>query len=242
MEGQTMPVEEKKKKTLSPEQKKKMADARKEYWAKKRKEIAEVSLKAMEAETIAQKEDKESPGEIRFFGEIDLNQYGKVGADYPSWYFPRQIESLKEDLGRMQRELDGGTVLPQNIPNLKLLINKTKEKLDKIESSKPKLTGKQIDRLSKWRREIESVISESQFTYDEMHRGTADPHEEARRMTEGIIKIDPEIARAANLKPNRNGKYSRNEAVRAWQLSGRALQEATHWEERTNAEILRRGK
>ena len=242
MEGQTMPVEEKKKKTMSPEQKEKMAAARKEYWDKRKRELAAMQLKAVETEALAQKEDKEIIGDIRFFGEIDLNQYGKVGSDYPAWYFPRQIESLKDDLARMEKDLNSGTVLPQNIPNLKLLIKQTKDKVDKSEASRPKLTGKMTDKLAKWRREIEPQIKDTMFTYDDMQRGLADPQEEARRMTEGIIAVDPEIARACNLRPDRNGKYSRDEAVRAWKIAGKALQEATHWEERTNAEVLRRPK
>ena len=242
MEGQTMPVEGKQKKTMSPEQKDKLIAGRKAYWEKKKREIKEVEAKAQIQEAIAQKEDKEIIGDIKFFGEIDLNQYGKIGADYPAWYFPRQVESLKDDLSRMEKDLNSGTVLPQNIPNLKLLIKQTKDKLDKIEASKPKLEGKMVDKLAKWRREIEPVIQETMFTYDDMQRGLADAHEEARRMTQGIIKLDPEIARACNLKPDKNGKYSRDEAVRAWKIVGRSLQEATHWEERTNAEILRRSK
>ena len=75
-----------------------------------------------------------------------------------------------------------------------------------------------------------------------MQRGIADAHEEARRMKEGIIKVNPELARICNLRPYVNGQYSRDEAIKAWKLSGRALQEATHWEEKTNAEVLRRTK
>jgi hypothetical protein len=229
METETVGAGPKKKRELSPEQKEKMASARKAYWEKRKREVAVVQAKAQIQEAIAEKEDKGINGDIKFFGEIDLNQYGKIGSDYPTWYYPRQIESLKEELGRMERELSGGTVLPQNVPNLKFLIKQTKDKVDKIESSRPKLNGKTVDKLSKWRREIEPAIQDSQFTYDDMKRGTADAHEEARRMTEGIITVDPEIARACNLRPDRNGKYSRNETVKAWKITGRALQEATHW-------------
>lgn len=242
MESQTVATEGKKKKAMSSEQKEKMIAGRKAYWEKRKREVAEIQTKAEITEAIAQKEDKEIIGDIKFFGEIDLNQYGKIGSDYPSWYFPRQVESLKDDLARMEKDLASGTVLPQNVPNLKLLIGKTKEKVDKIEASRPKLQGRMVDKLAKWRREIEPLIQNSQFSYDDMHRGIADAHEEARRMTDGIIAVDPEIARACNLRPDKNGKYSRNETVRAWKIAGRALQEATHWEEKTNAEVLRRAK
>lgn len=242
METQTVGTEGKQKKTMSPELKEKMIAGRKAYWEKKKREIAEVEAKAAVQEAIAQKEDKEIIGDIKFFGEVDLNQYGKIGSDYPAWYYPRQIETLKEDLGRMERDLASGTVLPQNVPNLKLLINQTKGKLDKIEASRPKLDGRVIDKLAKWRKEIGPEIAATMFSYDDMHRGIADVHEEARRMTEGIIKIDPEIARACNLRPDKTGKYSRDEVIRAWKITGRALQEHTHWEERTNAEVLRRPK
>ena len=242
METQTVGTERKQKKTMSPELKEKIIAGRKAYWEKKKREIAATEAEARITETIAKHEDKEVVGDIKFFGEIDLNQYGKVGADYPAWYYPRKIESLKEDLGRMERELNSGAVLPQNVPNLKLIIKQTKDKVNKIEASRPKLTGKQIDRLVKWRRELEPLIQDSQFTYDDMQRGIADAHEEARRMKEGIIKVNPELARICNLRPYVNGQYSRDEAIKASKLSGRALQEATHWEEKTNAEVLRRTK
>lgn len=195
-------------------------------------------VQIVEKKPTQERLEDEAKGGVVFFGEVDYNQHGRVGNAFPAWYFSRKEEEMKEQANYIRNQIDNNMVPYSEVNIHKSRLKQIEERLGKIEASKPKLTGAQRDRIDKYRKELGEKIAESYFTYDDMHRGTADAHEEARRMMNPIIPVDPDIAKSCNLRLSKDGKVNRNDAVRAWKMMGRALGP----DEPTNAEILRRAK
>jgi hypothetical protein len=80
-------------------------------------------------------------------------------------------------------------------------------------------------------------ISDAMFKRSEMERGVADAHEEARRMSEPVLKLEDKeliFVRACEGKIEANGKVSRTTAERCWKIISRLLGE------NSNTEVLRK--
>jgi hypothetical protein len=163
--------------------------------------------------------------EIKFFDDVV-----DKGSQYASWYMDRQHEELEERIRSKEVAMDNGYIGQAEMPDFKQLLREDKEKLDRIDASRPKLTGSQQDRLSRMAEEAGDAISRSMFSYDDMQRGLADPYEEMKRANEPCVKIPVELARAAKVRLDSRGMCSRNEAARAWQHARRYLGEGTNTE------------
>ena len=192
-------------------------------------------VQVIERKVTQEKLEEESKGQPVFFGEVDYNQHGRLANALPAWYFTRKEEEMKEQAAHIRYQLEND-LIPYSEKNVhKERLKQLEGRLEKIKMSKPELSGKQKDEIAQYREELGKKISDSMFTYDDMHRGVADAHEEARRMTNPIIPVKADFIKSFGLKA-KDGKVSRNDAIRAWKILGRSLGP----DEQTNAEVLRR--
>ncbi|MCK5616850.1 hypothetical protein KAR91_84090 [Candidatus Pacearchaeota archaeon] len=171
------------------------------------------------------------------FGKEDKNEKtGQIASEYPAWYFESHIQELQETIDRKERALSRGDIPMDAIPETKAAIAREKSKLDAIMGSKPTPSIPEKDKLSKIYKALSAKISETLFKRSAMEWGTADAHEEAKRMVQPIISLDKEelgLAKSCGIKPDGNGKVSRNNAAKIFKLIGKLIGEPT------NIEVLR---
>lgn len=171
---------------------------------------------------------------VQFFGEVDLNPKGGVGSSYPGWMFPRLIEDLEEQIAYEDRQLKDQLLDAVQKAAIQESMEKKKERLVKIKDSRPKLDK---DEASKVRDSLSEKIKESLFTYDQMHKGTADAHKELARMKDPCIKLDEkelEYALGARVQISSDKKVSRDSASKIYKIVSSYLGEDS------NIESLRR--
>jgi hypothetical protein len=185
---------------------------------------------------------KEVPSEfktedgIAFFSEVDLNKNGEIASSFPASYNTGMIEKMDEDISKMESSIKHGLVSEKNKPALLLRIKEMRTRRDSILESTPKLSDANKDRLYGVYKELSGKIGDAMFTRSDMKRGTANAHEEARRMTDPCITLDKktlELAKAANVRIS-GDRVSRTGASKLWKFIGKRLGEAT------NTEVLRR--
>jgi len=119
---------------------------------------------------------------------------------------------------------------------MKQTLKKMQDRKESILESRPNLTDAQKDIVSKTTKSLGAKIQNSMFTRSDMMKGTADAHEEARRMADPCIRLDEHeiiLARKAGAKISNNGEISRTDAERVWKFN-RSLQG-----ENTDTEHLR---
>ena len=171
-----------------------------------------------------------------FFGAVDRRgrtENGQIASALPAWYFDEAIDELKESVASTERSLERGTIPADSIPTARARLARDKQRLNEIESTRPKPNHKQLIWLRQKQKELESEISSSMFSKEEMRTGDASPHEELRRAKSPNIKIDHELARLIGLKP-KQGKVSRDDAIRALKPINKLLGDPT------DAEYLRK--
>ena len=184
-------------------------------------------------------EEIEQKTEFKFFGEVDLNSKGNISAELPAWTFSQLIDDLEEEIRTNEINLTDTSINPETRGKLLAKDKQMKERLEKIITSKPKvntdvvysIVGKDMSGGS-----LGEKISESMFTRDQMIKGIADAREEARRMSEPIISLSGKEVAMANgcgIKL-REGKVSRDEAIKVWRIGRKYLGELS------NAELLRK--
>lgn len=188
---------------------------------------------------------EQKPSEdIIFFGSPDRKgktMEGRIGSEYPAWMKKQQIEEMEESIARKERELKQKLIPYDEVPYAEAELEREKERLYKINQSKPKLSAVDKDRIAKEYKRLSREVGGSMFTRSEMKIGTVSAHEEARRMVEPIIECqDESLARSCNVIPI-NGKISRNQATKIWKICGHALGEGGPGEA-TNVETLRKDK
>lgn len=165
-----------------------------------------------------------------FFGDVDRNKNGSIGSVYPAWGMGVHLDELNESIERAEREIARGAIPPTEISFARENLVKDKKRLDKIMCSKPTFEGKQLDDVAKEYKRLRAEIKSSMFTRSEMMLGTADPHEEARRMSEPCISVNGDIAMGCNVKPGVNNLVNRNDATKIFKILGRYLNEPTNVE------------
>ena len=162
---------------------------------------------------------------VQFFGAVDRKgrrKDGEIASSYPCWYFTRQL---------------AGDLLPAaSRPGMRAELEREKERLNEIEKAEVRLSGKEKDEAKGLYDDMAKEIGDSMFTYREMRKGFADPHEEVRRMKKPVIKVDSKYDQVMdNLGIKvKGGKISRDDATRVYQIIGKTLGE------NTNAERLRK--
>jgi high-affinity K+ transport system ATPase subunit B len=171
---------------------------------------------------------------IEFYGEVDLNKKGELASFMPAWSYRQLIEDLKEQIDSKKRSIDSG-MLDAEVKTRAVQEHKQlKDRYESIISSKPKIDP---DRLTKISASLGEKISEAMFTRDQMAKGLADAHEEARRMSQPCIDLTGDeaiMAQAARIKGVKSGqtyKVSRTQAEKLWKLSRKALGELANTNE-----------
>lgn len=165
---------------------------------------------------------------IEFYGEVDLNHKGGVASFMPAWSYRELIEDLKEQIDSKKRAIDSGALEAEQLVKTREEHKKLKGRYESIVSSKPKIDVDRMDNISK---SIGEKISEAMFTRDQMVKGLADAHEEARRMSQPCIKLTGDeaiVAQAARIKGVKDGGafvVSRTQAEKLWKLTRKSMGE-----------------
>jgi hypothetical protein len=173
---------------------------------------------------------------VELFGEVDKVN-GKVGSEYPVWYFEPHTQEIREEVTKLEHRLKNGLVVEKGKPAAQAELAKHKEKLDKIDSSRPVLSGRQKDEINKATEDLGQKIREGKFSTSDEKRGLVDPHEVVERMMKPCIKLnESQIAMAHKMgcRISNDGKVSGNDADRVWKTYRRLIGEST------NTESLRR--
>jgi len=224
METLEQPTEQRVKRVLSPEHKRKMQAGRK----KKSKDEFVISPTVLVGDS-----------KIKIFGKVDRDRAGNIRSEYPAFYFTEQRENLIETITQMERGLEEGAI-PEGKArvNFREALRKKKERLADIEESTPKIEGKERDILKKMRAEFSEELKESYPKRVDGERGLVDAHEEMRRMTEPCVKIKSqeaaELAKEIGIKVNESGMITRNQMDKMFKISSKLLGEST------DVEYLRR--
>lgn len=207
---------------------------------KKVKEIEEVK-EVEEVKEIEEVKEKVKPDEFQFFGEVDYNRNGRISSQYPAWAFRHLINELAVEISELEKQVKDYSLDAETRGKIISRLEVRKERLDKILESFPKVDKDKVHFIVGDEHEKGSLgekISDSMFTNSEMQKGLADAHEEDRRMHEPIIKLDGKeiaMAKGCNVRIGRDGKVSRNDAVKIWKIGRKYLGEMS------NVEVLRRG-
>jgi hypothetical protein len=207
-------VDEAKEKKKKADQER-MAKARA---ARQAKPVVEkvISEKELDAEDIATNTLKVSNSDIKWFGEVDYNDKGKLAADYPAYYFMNNVHELEEEIRTFEEDINDGVYTGPKVREAKEKLRTMKERHESIVNSKPNLSGVQKDKVSKSLDELCDSIKASHFTYDERWKQECDPHEELRRQKNPCIDIRDSVVgsfakeKGINVK---NGKISRDDAM-----------------------------
>ena len=176
--------------------------------------------------------------EVKFFGDVDKNQHGKIGSFMPAWYSLNHLDTMKESFERKERSIKRGEVPMDAIPEAKAEIVKEKEKYETILKSRPSPSVPERDLLWKHHKALGKKIQASMFTRSEMMLGTASAHEEADRMSLPVIELSKEelvLAKSANVKIT-GEKVTRNGASKIFKLIGKLIGEPS------NIETLRKDR
>lgn len=169
---------------------------------------------------------------MEFFGSLDKSRDGRIVSHMPAWYNERQVEELREEIGRTLRALDRGEVPDSHVPKAKADLEALQRKLQDITGQKPKVGDNERNLLWKYYKALGGLIEATLFSYDEMQLGRVDPHEEARRMKDPIIALDKELvelAESCGVKPQKN-MVSRDQAAKMFKICGKLLGEPTNTE------------
>ena len=173
---------------------------------------------------------------IVFFGEIDRNEKGQIKSEFPAYYFESNIEDLRDEIGWKKRALERKNINWEDVESTKKEVEGLEKKLHLIETSKPKLKGADKDKIYNEYKRLGGEIRDAMFPRTEMMKGLASGHEEAKRMVNPSITVDPRLAAACNVKLTK-GKASRNDASKMFKIMGKVLGDVP-----TNTEFLRRDR
>jgi chromosome segregation ATPase len=171
--------------------------------------------------------EKKEEGEIVFFGEVDRNpRTGAISSEYPSWFWPRQLESLKDELRRTDQALDAGVGSKME---LRAKQRELKAKVESIEAANKGLTDTQKDKVRLHLQDLEPEIARLMPNASKMKLGTADPHKEVEYDEVPCIKVDAGLARDLGVRVEK-GKVTRAGAQKMWKIMRRRLGEESNIE------------
>lgn len=175
---------------------------------------------------------------ITFFGKVDREEkivdgkiVSRIKSEYPAWFLERNIDEMDNEISLREGMIERGETPPNEVLYAKQEIAKLKARRDSIMGSKPKIEGKDKDKLAEAWKETGDKISESKFTRSQMEKGTADAHEEARRMSTPCVKIHPHLAELVGISLGKGGMVNRVQAEKAWQIGAKFLGESTNTSE-----------
>ena len=187
--------------------------------------ILDTNIEAAQKEAVAPVIKTSS--KIMWFTEVDLNDKGRVANDMPAYYDYKNIEELGEKIRNLEVGLEDGLFIGPKKREKSKQLDMLKNRLNKINEGKPKLTGAEKDQVYKAVQDLEKSIREKSCSYDEAWKQTADPQEEARMMVKPCIKIPNEMVgdyakqRGFNIK---DGMISRDHAKMICKVMARVIE------------------
>jgi len=180
--------------------------------------------------------------DIKFFGEVDLHPTKKfISSEYPAWYFDRPLANLEEDIRKLEKTLERKDVPADKLIAIRERLTSLKDRYVGIMEFVPRLSGDEVDKLAKTRKEMAKIIQSGLYPRSQMQKGTVDAHKEVERMISPKIAVRPEFAeliQACNVKIT-DGKITRDGLIKAWKMTGKLLNRHGGDEE-TNVEVLRK--
>lgn len=178
-------------------------------------------------------EVKEGIEEVEFFGKVDRNQKGEIASHVPAWTLDQHKEELQQTIEDTERMLSRGLIPDTEKELTRDRVSKMKKKMEVIEESKPQFSDSQKDSIDKARKSLGKKIGDAMFTRTDMMKGTADAHEEARRMADPCIDLRGDevvLAQKSGCKIDDKGRISRTDAERIWKFCSKSIGEATNTE------------
>ena len=181
------------------------------------------------------KDDGQKMSDVTFFGKPDTyldrdTGERKTSSSYPCWYFDRHIEMLKEDYDMAEKALASPSMEQASIPETKAKMERIKRRIKEIEGSRPILNDRLVSLCFNTYKKCKAAIADSLFSRSEMLKGLADPHEELRRQKDPIFSgfndrgEEGALFKLLNIQ-HVNGKYSRDQLVKAYKILGKLLGE-----------------
>jgi hypothetical protein len=175
--------------------------------------------------------------DFQIFGSVDLDTKGNVKSTYPSWYFTTMLDNLREEIQFSEYQIRDNFIPASELHVTQERLRQKKDKLKELESAIPRLNGRDKDTVAKVRDELSEKIRDKMYTREQMRKGLADAHQEARHMLEPCIELKGDalaMAKRCNVQVGKGGKVSRTGAEKTWKIMSKILEEST------NVESLRR--
>lgn len=169
---------------------------------------------------------------VNFYSEIDK------GSEYPSWYFDTLREKLEDSVNYKRAKIESPDVPYETKLKVREELKSEEARLANIKDSKPKLSNKLRDKISEAREELGKEISRTMHSYADMERGTTSGHDEAKRLSDPVVKISASTVKTLNLVgiEVKESKLTGLQAEKYWKLFSKSIDEST------NTETLRRKK
>jgi hypothetical protein len=170
---------------------------------------------------------------MQFFSEVDMARNTATGqlevkAEYPSWYNPRNLQVLEDEVAQMEYAIENGQVprgyepeYRDNLAQKKAHLNKVKDMtfVEDAKTSNAKL-GDVIGEVGK-------VLRNELPSKKDMDDNLVDAHMEYQKMTTPYITIKDsaamcELAKACNVQIV-DGKVSREGMAKMWKIGTKKL-------------------
>lgn len=174
---------------------------------------------------------------MQFFSESDIDSKGNIKSEYPSWYNPRNLTELEEEVTQMEYALENGQVPRGYEPDYRDTLNQKKTHLKKVKDltlvdDAKASNGKLGDLLG----EVGKVLKSELPSRKDMEDNLVDAHSEVQKMTVPYIPVTTamgELAKACNV-PIVNGKVTREGLAKMWKIGTKKMGDYA------NIETLRR--
>lgn len=163
---------------------------------------------------------------IEFFGEVDKNKKGEIASEMPSWFHDAHLDVLEESVAKKKRQIKRDQIPQETIHTVKNEIKKKEAKIKAIKQSIPKLIGGQKQKVADQYHKLRNMIADSMPNELEVKKGFVKPQEELKRWKTPNIKVDPELAKACNVKVTKDGLVSGDGANKMFSLMGKRLGES----------------
>jgi len=170
---------------------------------------------------------KDEASDVKFFGEVDIDEKGNITSSMPAWSMSQHIEQHEEEANKLRGALERGSVPQKDIADMKERLKQMDEKIVRIKESRPKLTDKQKDIVSRGVKEIGMDISNYMPSRSDMMKGLANPQHEHDRNTKPCIRLRNSeminIAKSCGAKVHGN-MVSRNDASRMYSIMSKSIE------------------
>lgn len=176
---------------------------------------------------------------IKFFGAVDRERNdinGKILSAYPAWYYDEKIDRMKDDIIVRENRIVNGRVPSDRIEEERNALDERKKRLKGIIQSKPKLTGKERDEVSKFFKHLRDQVINRLPSRTDVLKGTVEIRGEVmwkKKPSIGVEGFVP-LCEALGLTMPEKKMISGHQAMLALKVLGKLLGEET------NIERLRR--